>query len=63
MTFHHLLPNVREKGGAYGAGCSINENGFISFYSYRDPNCEATYDNFEKAIRAVADQKFNELEL
>jgi Zn-dependent M16 (insulinase) family peptidase len=25
------------KGGAYSAGCSLNESGIINFYSYKDP--------------------------
>jgi Zn-dependent M16 (insulinase) family peptidase len=50
MTFTYLLPSIREKGGAYGAGCGIDESGIISFYSYRDPNVSRTFENFEKAI-------------
>ena len=37
LTFNYLLPLIREKGGAYGAGCSMNESGLINFYSFRDP--------------------------
>lgn len=54
---------IREKGGAYGSGCSISDSGIISLYSYRDPNCDATYENFEKAIAEVIDGKFSEREL
>ena len=50
MTFTYLLPSIREKGGAYGAGCGIDESGLINFYSYRDPNVIRTYENFERAI-------------
>jgi Zn-dependent M16 (insulinase) family peptidase len=50
MTFNYLLPSIREKGGAYGAGCKVNESGTFSFYSYRDPKIESTYENFEKAL-------------
>jgi Zn-dependent M16 (insulinase) family peptidase len=50
MTFTYLIPSIREKGGAYGAGCSVNESGTFSFYSYRDPKIESTYENFEKAL-------------
>ena len=32
-----LKNSVREKGGAYGAGCAVDESGLISLYSYRDP--------------------------
>ena len=44
MTFTYLLPSIREKGGAYGAGCSANESGLFTFYSFRDPKIENTYD-------------------
>jgi len=40
MTFNYLLPSIREKGGAYGAGCQVNENGTFTFYSFRDPKIE-----------------------
>ena len=50
MTFNYLLPSIREKGGAYGAGCKVNESGTFNFYSYRDPKIESTYENFEKAL-------------
>lgn len=50
MTFSYLMPSIREKGGAYGAGCTMNESGLINFYSYRDPRLAQTYDNFEKSI-------------
>lgn len=44
------MPMIREKGGAYGAGCAMDESGIINFYSFRDPKLSHTYDNFEKAI-------------
>lgn len=50
MTFTYLLPSIREKGGAYGAGCGVDESGIISFYSFRDPNVGRTFENFERAI-------------
>ena len=37
LTSNYMMPLIREKGGAYGAGCAINESGLINFYSYRDP--------------------------
>ena len=60
LTSAFLLPSVREKGGAYGAGCGINESGLVSFYSYRDPNVDSTYENFEKSIVSVIDGNFTE---
>ena len=58
MTFSYLMPSIREKGGAYGAGCAVNESGLINFYSYRDPRLAQTYDNFEKSIQNVIDGNF-----
>jgi Zn-dependent M16 (insulinase) family peptidase len=40
MTFTYLLPAIREKGGAYGAGCSASESGTFTFYSFRDPKIQ-----------------------
>lgn len=59
LTFSYLIPFVREKGGAYGAGCRMNESGMIDFYSFRDPKIQATYDNFERAVQEVIEGKFN----
>ena len=50
LTFSFLMPFIREKGGAYGAGCAMDESGLINFYSFRDPKLNDTYDNFEKSI-------------
>lgn len=60
MTFTYLIPLIREKGGAYGAGCRVSESGTFTFHSYRDPKIEATYDNFEKALNQVLDKEFTE---
>lgn len=63
MTFSFLLPSIREKGGAYGAGCKVNESGLIGFYSFRDPKVKETYDNFEKAVNNVLDGNFGDREM
>jgi Zn-dependent M16 (insulinase) family peptidase len=60
MTFTFLLPSIREKGGAYGAGCSASESGTFSFYSFRDPKIDQTYENFERAVSQVLDKEFTE---
>ena len=60
MTFNHLLPSIREKGGAYGAGCQVNESGTFTFYSFRDPKIDSTYENFEKAVCDIIDKEFND---
>lgn len=59
LTFNYLLPSVREKGGAYGAGCRVNESGLIDFYSFRDPNIVPTYNNFERSVHEIIEGKFN----
>lgn len=40
LTFSYLMPSIRERGGAYGAGCALNESGLINFYSFRDPKLQ-----------------------
>lgn len=63
MTHEFLLPSIREKGGAYGAGCNVSESGIINFYSFRDPNVTGTYENFERAISDVLDGKFTDAQI
>jgi Zn-dependent M16 (insulinase) family peptidase len=47
----YLHREIREKGGAYGAGASFNHlDGLFSFYSYRDPSPAATVDIFKRSI-------------
>lgn len=60
MTFTYLIPLIREKGGAYGAGCKVSENGIFSFHSFRDPKVNETYDNFERALDSVLKKDFTE---
>ena len=50
-TFLHK--EIREKGGAYGAGLSVG-NTTMSFYSYRDPNVQQTYDVFDKSADFIS---------
>uniref|UniRef100_A0A0A9X823 Presequence protease, mitochondrial n=2 Tax=Lygus hesperus TaxID=30085 RepID=A0A0A9X823_LYGHE len=47
LSSQYLLPTVREKGGAYGAGASLAPSGTFSFYSYRDPQPQNTLKTFE----------------
>ena len=63
LTYAFLLPSIREKGGAYGAGCGISDSGIVSFYSYRDPQCDKTYENFERGILDVVDGNFSQQQL
>lgn len=50
LSSKYLHVEIREKGGAYGGGCSANPtSGTITFYSYRDPNFERTIDVFNSS--------------
>ena len=42
---------IREQGGAYGGGASHDAGaGLFRFYSFRDPNLQATFDAFESSV-------------
>ena len=46
----YLHSAIREKGGAYGAGAMQDSNNKIfKFFSYRDPRCVETFDEFQKS--------------
>lgn len=45
----YLHSSIREKGGAYDAGCSV-QNDIISFTSYRDPRLLGTVEDFKKSV-------------
>lgn len=50
LSSKFLHVEIREKGGAYGGGCSANPtSGTISFYSYRDPNFQRTMETFQNS--------------
>ncbi|MFY7842959.1 MAG: insulinase family protein [Rhabdochlamydiaceae bacterium] len=62
----HLLENkclhkeIREKGGAYGAGVAYNTaSGTFYFHSYRDPNIANTFSSFEKSVAILAEGHFS----
>lgn len=46
LNFDYLWNNVRVKGGAYGAGITINKYGDIGLWSYRDPNLLNTLQTY-----------------
>lgn len=55
LSNDYLYSEIRAKGGAYGAGMSINnKNGFTTF-SYRDPNIKRTLEVYKKVPRAMDD--------
>lgn len=49
ISKHYLHKQIREKGGAYGAGAQQSA-GIFTFYSYRDPSCESTIHTFTSSI-------------
>jgi Zn-dependent M16 (insulinase) family peptidase len=60
LTHKHLLHEVREKGGAYGAGASSNSlSGVFGFYSYRDPNPLNTIKIMQNAGKWAAEKEWS----
>ncbi len=49
LSFDYLWNEVRVKGGAYGVGFGSNLEGFMRFYSFRDPHLDETLERFAKA--------------
>jgi hypothetical protein len=50
LRMAYLWEKIRVLGGAYGAFCSFDSNsGILSFLSYRDPNLDATLENYDNA--------------
>lgn len=69
LTHNYLHPEIREKGGAYGAGASNGPvKGFFAFTSYRDPNPANTLKVFQNSgifarDRTWSDREINEAKL
>eukprot|EP00239_Pterosperma_sp_CCMP1384_P004603 CAMPEP_0197849842 /NCGR_PEP_ID=MMETSP1438-20131217/13379_1 /TAXON_ID=1461541 /ORGANISM="Pterosperma sp., Strain CCMP1384" /LENGTH=1115 /DNA_ID=CAMNT_0043462703 /DNA_START=99 /DNA_END=3446 /DNA_ORIENTATION=+ len=61
----YLHREIREKGGAYGGGCSANTwGGRFTFNSYRDPNSVETLDVYRNAAEwAASEGSFSERDL
>ena len=46
----YLHSAIREKGGAYGSGAMQDSNNRVfKFFSYRDPRCSETFEEFKKS--------------
>ena len=46
----YLHTAIREKGGAYGSGAMQDSNNKVfKFFSYRDPRCTETFQDFKKS--------------
>lgn len=54
MGFDYLWNEVRVKGGAYGCGFRSSQSGRGQFYSYRDPQLDATLERFDNAGQWLA---------
>jgi hypothetical protein len=61
LTLHR---RVREQGGAYGSGTSLNTIGALfTFYSYRDPHISQTFKAFQEALDLVCEGDFEDSDL
>jgi presequence protease len=64
LTHKYLHPEIREKGGAYGAGASNGPiKGIFTLSSYRDPNPVNTLNVFKKTGAFARDRAWTEQEL
>lgn len=55
LTFRYLHGEIREKGGAYGGGASLDAlNGLFTYYSYRDPQPLESLNIYDKAVNVNA---------
>ena len=60
LNTNFLIPQLREKGGAYGAGASFDRTSkSFNLHTYRDPNLKSSYDTFSKITNFMAKQKFD----
>lgn len=53
MSYEYLWHKIREQGGAYGTGM-LTQSGTELFYTYRDPNVQASYDAFAQGPQEIA---------
>lgn len=61
ISSRYLLPEVREKGGAYGAGARVSNSGILNFFSYRDPNTSKTMETFDRSSEwLIQGEEYNE---
>ncbi|XP_065212088.1 presequence protease, mitochondrial [Planococcus citri] len=63
VTTKYLLPLIRERFGAYGAGAKLSSGGCIQFFSYRDPNNTETVDIFDGVGEWVYKNEFSEADI
>jgi presequence protease len=64
LTHNFLHPEVREKGGAYGASASASPiSGLFTMSSYRDPNPRNSLATFEKTGIFARDRQWSTREI
>ncbi|KAF5014807.1 hypothetical protein F66182_14080 [Fusarium sp. NRRL 66182] len=64
LTHKYLHPEIREKGGAYGAGASNGPiKGIFTLSSYRDPNPTNTLNVFKKTGIFARERSWTDREL
>ena len=64
LTHSYMHPNIREKGGAYGASASASPvSGLFSMSSYRDPNPVNTLQVIQNAGQFARDKDWTPREL
>ncbi len=63
LSYDYLWNTIRAKGGAYGAGCSVNLSGDVGFYSYRDPNLRDTFAAYDKTTEYLKNFNPDEREM
>lgn len=64
LTHNYLHPEIREKGGAYGAGASNGPiKGIFTFSSYRDPNPMNSLNVFKNSGIFARDRAWSDREL
>ena len=63
VTNLYLFPELREKGGAYGAGANLSPEGTLTFYTYRDPNSVKTLDIFDGTWEFLKSYRFPKKDL
>lgn len=64
LTHNYLHPEIREKGGAYGAGASnVPLKGIFTFMSYRDPSPMNSLKVFQNSGTFARDRAWTEREI
>ena len=59
-----LHSEIREKGGAYGAGANYSPvTGNYTLYSYRDPHIKRTFSTFKSSLEKIALGQFEQSDM